>query len=428
MAAENTKRQSYTTAEKLKVIQFAEQHGNRSAQRQFGIAESNIRLWRRSKENLEKMPRLQRANRGRKAAWPRLEQDLMAWITEKRNNGLAILPAMIRLKAMELSKHPQYDIAAGEFKASNHWCQRFMKRNGLSLRQKTTLAQRLPRDYEEKIVQFHQFVIRQRRAHNYPLHLVANMDESPIQFDMPSNRTVSTISEKTVKIRTTGNEKNRLTVVLACTGDGSKLKPLVIFKRKTMPKIQNKHGVVVAVQEKGWMDSEIMKIWIEKVWRCRIGGLSRRRSLLVLDSFEAHKTEQVKRLLKSENTDLAIIPGRLTSVLQPLDVCLNKPFKDRVRQRWMAWMAEGIHELTATGRQKKPSEELMCQWIGEAWRDIPREMVARSFLKCGITNALDGSEDDCVFDSSSDDESILEDEVVDELFASDSESEDFYGF
>ena len=42
-------------------------------------------------------------------------------------------------------------------------------------------------------------------------------------------------------------------------------------------------------------------------------------------------------------------------------------------------MAEGIHELTATGRQKKPSEELTCQWIGEAWCDIPREMVVRSF-------------------------------------------------
>ena len=233
MAAANTKRQSYTTAEKLKAIQYVEQHGNHSAQREFGVDESNIRLWRRSKENLEKMPRLQSANRGRKAAWPRLEQDLMAWITEKRNNGLTIFPAIIRLKAMELSKHPQYDIAARELEAFNHWCQRFMKRNGLSLQQKTTLAQRLLHDYEEKIVQFHQFVIRQRRAHNYPLHLVANMDESPIQFDMPSNRTVSTIGEKTVKIRTTGNEKNCLTVILACAGDGSKLKPLVIFKRKT---------------------------------------------------------------------------------------------------------------------------------------------------------------------------------------------------
>ena len=146
MATANTKRQSYTTAEKFKVIQFAEQHRNRSAQREFDIAESNIRLWQRSKENLEKMPRLQRANRGKKATWPRLEQDVMSWITEKWNNGLAILPTMIRLKAIELSKDPQYDIPAGQFKASNHWCQRFMKRNGLSLRQKTTLAQRLPPD------------------------------------------------------------------------------------------------------------------------------------------------------------------------------------------------------------------------------------------------------------------------------------------
>jgi len=45
MAAANMKRQSYTTAEKLKVVQFAEQQGNRSAQREFGIAKSNIRLW-----------------------------------------------------------------------------------------------------------------------------------------------------------------------------------------------------------------------------------------------------------------------------------------------------------------------------------------------------------------------------------------------
>ena len=48
----------------------------------------------------------------------------------------------------------------------------------------------------------------------------------------------------------------------------------------------------------------------------------------MLDSFKAHKTGQVKRSFKSENTDLAVISGGLTSVLQPLDVCLNKPFKD----------------------------------------------------------------------------------------------------
>lgn len=128
------KRQSSMRSEKLKIIQFAEAHGNRAAQREFG--ESSVRLWRTSKEKLQKMRRLQRADHGRKAAWPRLKQDLMAWITEKWNNGLAILQAMVRLKAFKISKDQKYEIPAGQLKASNHWCQRFMKRNGLSLRQK----------------------------------------------------------------------------------------------------------------------------------------------------------------------------------------------------------------------------------------------------------------------------------------------------
>ena len=274
------------------------------------------------------------------------------------------LPSIVRLKALDLAKDEKYNIPEGHFKAGNHWCQRFMKRNNLSLRQKTTLAQRLPDDYEEKIV------------------------------------------------------------VLACCGDGSKLKPMVILKRKTVPKINNKHGVVASAQEKGWMDTDQMKIWIDKVWRWQFGGLM--KSLLVYDAFEAHVTDRVKALFKRERTDLAVIPGRLMSILQPLDVSLNKPFKDGVRRQWMQWMAEGIHEITATGRQKKASEELICSWISQAWNDIPAEMITSSFLKCGITNNLDGSEDDLVYNSAADTDE-LDDSFVRELFASDSES-DFEGF
>ena len=61
----------------------------------------------------------------------------------------------------------------------------------------------------------------------------------------------------------------------------------------------------------------------------------------------------------------------------------------------------------------------------QAWNDIPAEMITASFLKCGITNNLDGSEDDLLFDSAEDTE--LDDSFVRELFESDSESE-FEGF
>ena len=52
-------------------------------------------------------------------------------------------------------------------------------------------------------------------------------------------------------------------------------------------------------------------------------------------------------------------------------------------------------------------------------------MVESSFLKCGITNNLDGSEDDLVYENS--DELIDDDSFVREMFKSDSES-DFEGF
>ena len=34
------KRQSYTVSDKLRIIQFAEQNGNRAAEREFGVSES----------------------------------------------------------------------------------------------------------------------------------------------------------------------------------------------------------------------------------------------------------------------------------------------------------------------------------------------------------------------------------------------------
>ena len=124
-------------------------------------------------------------------------------------------------------------------------------------------------------------------------------------------------------------------------------------------------------------------------------------------------TESVKAAFVRENTNLAVIPGVLTSILQPLDVALNKPFKD------------GVRKFTASGRQKKPSEELIISWIAAAWNDIPAEMVESSFLKCGITNNLDGSEDDLVYENS--EELIDDDSFFREMFESDSES-DFEGF
>jgi len=71
---------------------------------------------------------------------------------------------------------------------------------------------------------------------------------------------------------------------------------------------------------------------IHAVWNRRPGALLRKPSLLVWDSFHGHLGDDTKRLLSEMKTDLAVIPGGLTSLLQPLDVSVNKPFKDNIRK------------------------------------------------------------------------------------------------
>jgi hypothetical protein len=65
---------------------------------------------------------------------------------------------------------------------------------------------------------------------------LGNMDEIPLTFDVPSNKTVDVKGAKTIIIKTSCNEKMCYTVVLACCADGTKLPPLLIFKRKILPK------------------------------------------------------------------------------------------------------------------------------------------------------------------------------------------------
>jgi transposase-like protein len=78
-----SKRKSYTADFKLKVIDFAETNGNRAAGREYNVDETFIRDWKKLKTSLKYMNRNKRANRGKIAQWPELEE-LKNWIVERR--------------------------------------------------------------------------------------------------------------------------------------------------------------------------------------------------------------------------------------------------------------------------------------------------------------------------------------------------------
>ncbi|GFW02351.1 pogo transposable element with KRAB domain [Trichonephila clavipes] len=149
------------------------------------------------------------------------------------------------------------------------------------------------------------------------------MDKTPVTFDIIGNKTIDMKGTKRIHIKITGHEKSHFAVVLSCLADDTKLKPMVIFKRKTVLKSNFPKVVFIHVEEKGWVDENGVKLWIKNIWQRRPGALRNLQSLLVWDMFRSHLTDNTKKLLTECNTDIAVIPDKLTPLVQPLDVWIN---------------------------------------------------------------------------------------------------------
>ena len=353
------KRASYSMKFKINAAKYAKETNVSEASRNFEVDRKRIREWvshfdaGKLQEQATSSKRL--SGGGRKLRDVDIDQDIFEWFTDRQSQGMRVTGKALLVEA-------QRRFFAGgitAFKASRGWLEKWKTRHSVLTRVKTTVAQKMPPQMEDKILSFHRFVIRMRKLRNYPLANIGNMDETAVYFDMPGDSTLHHKGEKTVIIRTTGHEKDKVTVILAAMADGRKLLPVVILKGKREPPASDvPRGVLVKMSNNGWVNEDIIKWWVVQVWR-----RSADRKLLVWDAFRAHRTKAVKELLsqRSEfgaNSDTVMMPGGCTSILQPADVSWNKPFKSYIQEKWDRWMVDGQHTFTPAGRMRKPENKV----------------------------------------------------------------------
>ncbi|CAG8555441.1 5815_t:CDS:2, partial [Scutellospora calospora] len=234
----------------------------------------------------------------------------------------------------------------------------------LALQRRTKISQKSPEQTDDALNNFYTYVNNLWTKKSFELQNILNMDETPVWFDMAGNVTINEKGKKTVHIHGTGNEKNRFTVILTYAADETKFPPICIFKGQCLSRK-------------------------EQIPSGERNHEHKTSAMMVYDSFSGHLEDSVKKKFRENGYNLAVIPGGLTSICQPLDIAINKPFKDHLRKEWYIWMSKGGAGKTTKGNLRHARISDVCRWIKNSWKNISTEIIIRSFEYCGLLGNSD---------------------------------------
>lgn len=320
---------------------------------------------------------------GRKITNLDMEEAVLYWTHERRANMLRVSRKLImrKAKAIHAESVGNDPAARASFVASRGWLEKFMKRNCFSLRRKTTTAQKDRSHMIDKLVAYMLQIRRLSRQFNYDPTSIIAMDETAFWADMVSPNTVDITGAKGIPLKTTRNEKIRVSVCLTAKADGTKWKPFIVFGgAKRENKALNdefKARCCVASSANAWMNEELTIPFVNSV----IGKFAFRRRLLARDSFECHTTNEVRKTLKMAKVDSVVVPGGCTKYIQAPDVSWNKPFKRHLTDRYEEWLSNGVHEYTAGGNMKPPPRRKVVKWVLGSWDALSEDLIKEVFQK-----------------------------------------------
>jgi len=291
-----------------------------------------------------------------------IEEDLLQWFFEKREQGMGVTTQMVLLKAFELM--PEFREDPSTQLAKTFVIRRLLIHNLLVHRIATHVCQRSPALARYQAIDFVASVRQVLR--NNPRHpkWIMNMDQTPIWFSMTHKRTLDVQGSRSINVRNCTSSTVRSTLAPCICADGTQLMPFLIFKGKRQGRIERREfstypeGCFYAVQDNAWMDEIAMLSWVNNVLKPHVANAPDNIiPIILLDSYRCHTMQSVVHEIQALGVEVEHIPGGCTHLCQPVDVGYNKPFKAHIMRLWQDWMVEEGLES-----QKPPSREKMAEW------------------------------------------------------------------
>ena len=146
-----------------------------------------------------------------------------------------------------------------------------------------------------------------------------------------------------------------------------KAPPMLVFKGVPENHLENKlnkikvvleNKIFVVCQHDAWVDSNVFIKWLNTIWFRTYPFRQIKESILYFDKAPSHMIKEVDSLFQKYNSEYRLIPPGLTSVCQPLGLCINKPFEDALKAKY--------REFCVTWKNtKKQTPEHIINWVCE---------------------------------------------------------------
>lgn len=298
------------------------------------------------------------------------EDLLLRWIRDANSRRISLTGALIQERARSFAT--QLDMT--DFKGSNGWLDKFLKRHGLV--SKTMSGER--GDVNENCVNTWQDRLP-TICDGYEPRDIFNMDETGIFFKQ-GRRT--TFCPKDADCAGGKRAKNRITAALCASMAGEKIKPLVIgragkprcFKRVDV----NSLPVTYRHNKKAWMNGKLFEEWVKSFDKKM--RRQNRKVLLFVDNASSHQDNDLT------NVKLVKLPPNSTSVLQPMDQGIIQATKLKFYKQQSSHIIARMENSTLCGTDLLKEVNVLdtIYWLGKAWKDVEPSSIARCFDKCGF--------------------------------------------
>lgn len=264
-----------------------------------------------------------------------IEQEdlLVRWILTLEADGHAPTHNTIREMVAQIAKESGHTNCIGK-----KWVIRFLQRHPEihSKIGRKIEALRIQNTSPAHLDAFFELFRRVQLTNKIPAENIWNMDESGIAIGSCAHQRVAGTSSSTRTYKKTPENREWVTIVESVSAAGAHIRPLVIFKGKsiqtswfTQREVPN---WLYTCSDNGWTSNDTNERWLKEIFLPETAPkvVSAPR-ILLLDNHGSHITTEFMWICFQNNIHLIYMPPHSSHVLQPLDLSIFSRLKASYR-------------------------------------------------------------------------------------------------